>query len=105
DVANPLRVADVAVDERVARIPLDVLQVRRVARVGELVEVDDGVVGVRREHMSDEVGADEAAPAGDEQLHPSNPASRPRTTRPVRGQTTSIARPEGGADASVRGCT
>src|SRR3989475_192178 len=103
DVADQLAVADVAVDEGVARIALDVLQVRRVARVGELVEVDDGVVGARREDVSNEVRADEAAPARDEQLHPPSPASRPTPTRQGRCKMTSIARPEGGADRSVRG--
>src|SRR5437667_12684374 len=82
DVADQLGVADVAVDEGVARIALDVLQVRRIARVGELVEVDDGVVGARRDDVSNEVRADEAGPARDEQPQPSSPASRPTRRRP-----------------------
>src|SRR5439155_676556 len=91
-VEDQLGVADVAVDEGVARIALDVLQVRRVARVGELVEVDDGVVGARREDVSNEVRADEAAPARDEQLHPPSPASRPTPTRQGRCKMTSSVR-------------
>src|SRR5256885_15864523 len=101
DVADQLAVADVAVDEGVARIALDVLQVRRVARVGELVEVDDGVVGARREDVSNEVRADEAAPTRDEQLHPPSPASRPTRRRPrsptaVAPRRTSRAPPRNG---------
>ena len=40
-------------------------EVAEVAGVGELVEIDDGLVG-RREPVEHEVGADEAGAAGDE---------------------------------------
>ena len=69
DVAHDLRVADVALHERVPRIVGEVGQVRRVPGVRQLVEIDDAVGGVRREDVADEVGADESASAGDQELH------------------------------------
>ncbi len=58
-------VADVALNEAVAGVVLDVAQVVEVAGVGELVEVDDIVV-VMAQEPAHEVGADEAGAAGDE---------------------------------------
>jgi hypothetical protein len=60
-------VADVAVGENVARVAGEVGEVRRVAGVGEGVEVDElcergALFG---EALADEIGADEAAAAGD----------------------------------------
>ncbi len=81
-VPHKRRVADVAPDERVPRVALEVRQVGRVPRVGQLVEVDDAVVSVCREDVTDEVGADEPASAGDQQLHVATRASRPRSPRP-----------------------
>ena len=54
--------------ELVAGIVVDVTQRRQVAGVGERVVDGHLVVGVR-EHVADEVRADEAGAAGDEQLH------------------------------------
>jgi uncharacterized protein YkvS len=62
-------VADVALDEAVAWIVLDVPQVLEIARVGELVEVDDLAVGVVRKVQADEVAADEACAARDQDSH------------------------------------
>ncbi len=59
-------VADVHLFERVARIACDRRQRGEVARVGQLVDVDDGVVGVLDE-VPDERGADESGAAGDEE--------------------------------------
>src|SRR2546427_790565 len=100
-VGAQLAVADVAVEEGVAGTALDVFQVRGVAGVGEFVEVDEGVVGARREDVSNEVRADEAAPPRDEQLHPPSPASRPTRRRPrsptaVAPRRTSRAPPRNG---------
>jgi len=58
-------VGDVAVHEDVARVALQAVQVVQIARVGELVESDDAFVRLR-EPVEDEVGADEAGAAGDE---------------------------------------
>jgi hypothetical protein len=69
-VHDQVAVADIALDEPVAGIAaLQVREVEPVARVGQLVEVDDGPVGMAAEHEPDEVGADEAAAAGDEEFH------------------------------------
>ena len=80
-VAHDLAVADVALEKRVARVVLEIGQVGGIPRVGQLVEIDDAVVRVRRQDVADEVGADEAASAGDQQLHRSTLASRPRSLR------------------------
>jgi hypothetical protein len=68
-VADQLGIADVAVHERVARVALEVGEVGRVAGVGQLVEVDDAIVGVLGEDVADEVGSDEPRAAGHQQLH------------------------------------
>ena len=62
-----VEVADVAVDE--GRAVRDVVEVRLVARVGEGVVGDDDVVGVPLDPVADEVRADEAGAAGDEESH------------------------------------
>jgi hypothetical protein len=58
-------VADVAAHERVARVAAQRREVAEVARVGELVEVQHRLAG-RGDPVEDEVGADEAGAAGDE---------------------------------------
>ena len=58
-------VADVAAHEDVARIGVERLQVLGVAGVGERVQVDDRLVAPG-EPVEDEVGADEAGAAGDQ---------------------------------------
>ena len=61
------------VHERVAGVVLDVGQIRRVAGVGELVEVEDAVLGMLGQDPSDEVRPDEPAAPRDQQLHPATP--------------------------------
>ena len=71
ELGDEVGVADVALDEAVAlgeRRAVDVAQVVEVAGVGQLVEVDDLVVVVRRQEMADEVAADEAGAARDQDL-------------------------------------
>src|SRR5690606_18589216 len=58
-------VADVAVHEEMARIALEQAQVAQVARVGQRVEVQHRLVATG-EPVEDEVAADEAGAAGDE---------------------------------------
>ena len=60
-----LEVADVHLHEFVVGLVLHVLEVGEVAGVGELVEVDDVVVGVLVDKEADHVRADEACAAGD----------------------------------------
>ena len=62
------RVADVALDEAVAGIVVDVAQRRQVAGIRECVVDGDLVVGVGQD-PADVVGADEPRPAGDELPH------------------------------------
>lgn len=61
-------VANVALHEQVARIALQPRQRFQVARVGQLVEVDDALLRVRQP-VENEVGADEASASGDENSH------------------------------------
>ena len=41
-----VEIADVGLDERIVGFVLDVLQVGKVAGVGQLVEVDDMIIGI-----------------------------------------------------------
>ena len=61
-------VADVALHEDMARVALQRGQVFQVAGVGQLVEVDDGLVGLGQP-VENEIAADEAGAAGDENGH------------------------------------
>ena len=65
DLANEIRVADVAVHERVPLVRGDRGEVVHAARVGERVEGDD-LVRRRLEDVAHEVGRDESRAAGDE---------------------------------------
>ncbi len=60
-----LPVADVPLDEQVARIALQRREVLQIACVGELVEVDEGLIAAGQP-VEDEVGADETRAAGDQ---------------------------------------
>jgi hypothetical protein len=66
DLADELRVSDISMDELVTRVPLDIPKVLQVSRIGELVEIDDQVFGLPCQDVTDEIGADESSPAGDE---------------------------------------
>ncbi len=70
-------VADVAADEDVPRVAPERFQAAEVAGVGELVEIDDGL-GRARQPFQNEVGADEAGSAGDENhgIGEGNPGGR-----------------------------
>jgi hypothetical protein len=59
-----IRVGDIALDKRIAR-RVDLLEVVEVARIGQLVQVDDMDLGVRAQLIAHERRADEARPAGD----------------------------------------
>ena len=65
DLADEIRVADVAVHERVALVRRDRREVVHAARVGERVEGDD-LVRRRLQDVADEVRRDESRAAGDE---------------------------------------
>jgi len=69
------RVADVRPMEAVPGVPRHVRKVRKVPRVGQLVHVHDGPVGVGPEDVPDEVRADESGPPGHENPHQRAPPS------------------------------
>ena len=64
-LGDEIGMADVALDQL---DPVEPVEVRAVPRIGEQVEDDDAVVGRDRAPVVDEVGADEAGPAGDDQV-------------------------------------
>jgi len=65
ELVERVEVADVHLHELVVRLVLDILEVREVARVGELVEVDDLVIRVLVHEKANHVATDEACTAGD----------------------------------------
>ena len=62
---NQFGIPDIAADKGVAWISLEGGKVLEIAGVGELVEIDDGVL-LQGDPVEDEVGTDEAGSAGDE---------------------------------------
>ena len=64
---DEVEVADVTLDEGVARVSLERGEVFEVAGVGQRIEVDDGLVGMGQP-VEDEVAADEAGAACDEDI-------------------------------------
>ena len=63
---HQLLVADVALHEHMAGVALHILQVLQIARVGQLIQVDQQDLGVLLEHIVDKVGADKTGAAGDQ---------------------------------------
>ena len=62
---DQLLVADVALHKDVAGVALNVLQVLKIAGIGQLVEVDQQNFRVLLEHIMHEVGTDKTGTAGD----------------------------------------
>ena len=67
-VAEQFPIADVALDEAVIGPVLDLFQVGEVARIGQLVEVHDQVVGIGVHQPAHHVRADETGAAGNEDV-------------------------------------
>src|SRR5262245_7258005 len=65
-VADNDRIGDVAVDKLVARVSVQVLQIVRIARVGEAVEIDDVKARLFFQQVADEVAAYETTSACDQ---------------------------------------
>jgi hypothetical protein len=65
---DKIEIADVALDEEVARVAAQGCEVLEIAGVGEHVEDEDGFIGLGQ-RVEDEVAADEASTAGDENSH------------------------------------
>ena len=73
-------IGDIAMDERVARVVLEVAHVLGAPGVRQQVDVDDMQVGMLAQQAPHEVRANEAAAAGDEDLiHAMNPAMQAAT--------------------------
>src|SRR5262249_41176113 len=60
---DSIAVGNAPVDKAVARVPVQVAQVRQVAGVGQAVEVDDGDLRVLLQQIADEVAPDKTATA------------------------------------------
>ena len=61
-------IADIGPDENVVRFPFHVPEVLEVARVGELIDVDDPVIGVFRDEKTHHVASDEARASRDDDV-------------------------------------
>jgi hypothetical protein len=61
-------VANVTLVERIPRMPLEILHIRRVARIGQRIKIDY-LVPFLYDKPTDKMGTDEAGSAGDQQLH------------------------------------
>ena len=57
---NLFGIADIALDENIARIIGYVLEVIQVARISELVVYHDAILGIALEHVTDKVGANKS---------------------------------------------
>src|SRR5437867_3293693 len=90
--ANQIAVNDVAVHELVARVGRNMLQVADIARVGQLVKIDDPSTLVCYP-LQDEVGADETGSSGNQDglFH------RRCYRRPLPGEPETISCAAGGA--------
>src|SRR5262245_3275360 len=64
-----ITVTDIPASERVFRVFDYIAQIVQIARIGELVKVDDSVVRIFVEQESNEIRADETSPACYEETH------------------------------------
>ena len=63
---NRLEVADVRLEERVVRPVLDVVEVRQVSGIGEIINVDNVIIRIFVHKQSDDVASDETCAACDD---------------------------------------
>ena len=68
ELVESVEVADVHLHELVVRLALDILQVREVARIGQLVEVDNLVFRILIDKEAHYVAANEACAAGNDDI-------------------------------------
>ena len=64
---HAFEVADVHLHELVVGLVLNVLEIGQIARISELIQVDDLVLRVLVHKQTDYVRANEAGPAGDDE--------------------------------------
>ncbi|MDF0674978.1 MAG: hypothetical protein P0120_11680 [Nitrospira sp.] len=62
------RITDIASHEQMPRIPLEAGKIVQIARIGELVEIDQALL-VLRQPVKNEVGTDKPGAAGDQNGH------------------------------------
>lgn len=65
----PLSVADIQLDEPEIGFLHDARKRRKIARISEFIEADDAVIGMRLQHIKDEVAADEPRAACNKNRH------------------------------------
>lgn len=65
----PLSVADIQLDEAEIGFLHDARKRRKIARISEFIEADDAVIGMRLQHIKDEIAADEPRAARDKNGH------------------------------------
>lgn len=63
-----LEIANIHLDEPVVRLVLDVLEIGKVSRIGQLVKIDDVVLGIFVHKQPHDVRSDEPGPAGDHDI-------------------------------------
>ena len=63
---HPVEIADVSLDERIVRPVLDVLEVGKIAGIGQLIDIDDMIVGILRHEKAHYVRANETGSSGDD---------------------------------------
>src|SRR5580700_6128492 len=63
------RIADVAATKTIVRIIRDRIEISQIARIGQLVVVNDGIGLAESESMTNEIRADEPGTACDEEPH------------------------------------
>ena len=68
ELVESVEVADVHLHELVVRLPFDVLEIRKVARVGKLIEVDNPVFRVLVHEQTNDMASDKACAAGNDDI-------------------------------------
>src|SRR5215472_4281534 len=64
-----VRVTDVALHEPISGIPRNRVQIGKISRVGQLVEVDDAMTFAERENIPDEVRTNKPSPTCNKDFH------------------------------------
>ena len=65
-LVDALKIADVHLDKLVIRLVLNILQIGKIASVGQLVEVDDLILGILVDKQANHMVSDESGTAGDD---------------------------------------
>ncbi len=90
ELVERVKVADVHLHELVVRLVLDVLQVREVARVGKLIEVDNLVFRVLVHKQANHVASNKACTAGNDDILHKNSLQFKREAQILKGRVLRI---------------